>query len=216
MAAVSRDVCLWASRRTTGVYPEKGSAVNVACIVIAGTGKRRELIDQTILPSVLPQGFSETLIVGEHHDGRGYRYLHVPTMLGTTVDALVKRDVGALATRADLLLFLSDDHALDNDFLAILTGYAYQYWDALVPHRYTVRNGQRIHLSNGQSEKYCGGHGGVFRREVVERFPWTTGSHDRCWDRIISYQHQERGFQYAFAGEDLAIIDSEPGASPWL
>ncbi len=186
-----------------------------ACIVIA-SGRRRELVDYTILPSILPQGFEETLIVGEHHDGRGYRYLHVPDLLGTTTDALVKRDVGALASRADCLVYLSDDHALDSDFLATFAQYRDQVWDVLVPQRYTVRAGERIILNMGKEHGYCGGHGGIFRREVVERIPWSTGPHDRLWDLHISHKHQDHGFRYEYAGQDLAIVDCEPGASPWL
>ena len=189
--------------------------MSIACIVIAG-GKRRELIDEAILPSIIPQGFDETIVVGDHHDGRCYRYLPVPALLGSTVDALVKRDAGALAAgRSSVLVYLCDDHTLDPDFLATFQQYRPQRWDVLVPARYTVRDGQRIRLNMGHSEGYCAGHGGIFRREVIERCPWSCGPHHRNWDLLISHRHRGHGFRYEFAGDDLAIIDCEPGAEPW-
>lgn len=189
--------------------------MSIACVIVAGTGNRRDLIDRVILPSILPQGFDETLVVGDHHDGRGYRYLAVPALLANTVDALVKRDVGALASRAETIVYLSDDHALDPDFLATFAQYRDQRWDVLVPHRYTVRSGERIYLNMGQNEGYCGGHGGVFRREVIERCPWSCGPHSRVWDVLISQKHQQYGFRYEYAGHDLSIVDVEPNATPW-
>ena len=79
----------------------------LACIVVA-CGTRGDLIDQLILPSTRHQGFDEVVVVGTHHDGAGYRYLHVPSVTGTTVDALIKRDVGAVGTASDILVYLCD------------------------------------------------------------------------------------------------------------
>ena len=83
----------------------------VACIVIA-SAKRSQLLDEQVLPSVLAADFAEVAVVGDFHPGRGYRYLHVPPLTQTTTDALVKRDVGTLATTAPWVFYLSDDHAV--------------------------------------------------------------------------------------------------------
>ena len=59
-------------------------AQRIAAIVIAG-GKRQTLIDERIVPSLA--GFDEILVVGKHHEGDDYRYLHVPDLTKTTNDA---------------------------------------------------------------------------------------------------------------------------------
>ena len=190
--------------------------MSVACIIIAG-GHRTRLIDEKILPSVLPQRFDEVLVVGEHHpDGDAYRYLHVPDLTKTTTDALVKRDVGTVATDAQTLVYLSDDHGLAPDFLATLRTAAVE-WDVVVPSRWCRGpTGEAIRLNMGATEllPYCGGHAGIFRRWVIQARPWSAMPHDRLWDLLASQIQQELGARFLHVPQ-VAIEDLTPETSPW-
>ena len=191
-------------------------AQRIAAIVIAG-GKRQTLIDERIVPSLA--GFDEILVVGKHHEGDDYRYLHVPDLTKTTNDALIKRDVGTVAAHSDVLLYLSDDHCVRDDFageLRTILADAIAAWDVLVPARFAEHPDMGlIRIPNGEQQFYCGGHGGVFRRRVVQQFPWTAQRHHPNWDVITSHEHLRAGFTYLPA-PTLHIQDLEPEARPWL
>ncbi len=182
--------------------------MSIACILIAG-GKRTRLLDDVILPKTMAQLFDTVLVVGEHHDGFGYKYLHVPPLSGTTNDALVKRDVGTLATRADWLFYVSDDH-----YPLLLSGLP-QDADVVVPLRWTRRGQARISLNNGELENYCGGHGGIFKRDLIHDLPWTAGPHHRLWDVLMSRAQQAIGARFVYGNPCAELVDVEPGAEPW-
>lgn len=187
-------------------------------LILCCSGNRRTLVDEVILPSCRREGFDEILVVGTHHDGPGYRYLHVPSVTGTTVDALIKRDVGALATEADVLVYLADDHALAVGFGEDLKALcANPDWDVAGPSRVTVRDGEAIRLNMGVGQGYIGGHGIVVRRRALQILPWMAGRHSLVWDVDWSQEAMRRGTR-AWAATDgfLVIEDVEPGAQPWL
>lgn len=190
--------------------------MSIAAIVIAG-GKRTDLIDRDILPSLT--GFDEVLVVGEHHAGDGFRYLHVPDLTKTTNDALTKRDVGTLACTSDVVAYFSDDHRALGPFasdLRQIIADGISAWDVLVPSRWADHPDQgMIRIPNGEKEYYCAGHGGVFRRRVIQQFPWTAQKHHRNWDLLISHEHLRAGFTYLPAPQ-LKIKDLEPERTPWL
>ena len=87
--------------------------MKVACIIIASE-KRAALVRDHVLPSAVAQPFDEIVVVADYTDTSplGVRWLVVEPLLHNTIDALVKRDVGTLATTADWLCYLSDDHAV--------------------------------------------------------------------------------------------------------
>jgi hypothetical protein len=155
------------------------------------------------------------VVVGEHHENYPhYRYLHVPDMTKSTNDALVKRDVGTLATTSDWILYLSDDHTVGPEFIGQFRYYSWKS-DVLIPSRWTRHPTQGlIRIPMGDTEGYCGGHGGVFRRPVVQHRPWTTMPHHRNWDVLASQIQQEHGFRFDVAPQ-LEIEDMEPEACPW-
>lgn len=188
----------------------------LAAIVIAG-GKRTALIEDEILPSL--KWFDEVLVVGEHHDGDGHRYLHVPDLTKTTNDALVKRDVGALATTAELLCYFSDDHRALGPFaqtLRQLVAEAIIPFDVLIPSRWAQHPEEGlIRIPNGETERYCAGHAGVFRRRVVQWRPWTAHQHHRNWDLLISHEQLRAGFALV-SYPQLQVKDLEPENRPWL
>jgi len=178
--------------------------MSVACIIIAG-GKREYLIDERILPSVIGK-FDEVFVVGEHHIGQGYTYLPVPALTHSTTDALVKRDVGTLASHADWLFYLCDDHAV------VSVGPLPDDLSHIVVPRRTCEG----HVLNmGYSDGYCGGHAGLFSHVLVRERPWSTMPHDRLWDLLSSYEYAKLGATLHYDPQ-WAVEDLEPERVPWL
>lgn len=191
--------------------------MTVACIVVV-SAKRAALVEAQVLPSVLDAQFDEVVVVGDFTPGRGYRYCPVPPLTKTTTDALVKRDVGTLATTADWLFYLCDDHALRfaPDWRAAVERTTL---DVGVPQRYSMNGPQRIACNmgldfNDPNRLYCGGHAGLFRRALVQAMPWTTMPHDRLWDLLASRAQMANGYRFGLIPE-LLIEDLEPEAKPW-
>ena len=213
------------------------SSDRIACIVIATDRRRRQVWDK-VIPSVAAQGFEEVIVVGDWDETEfaglhlaGYcwnEYLKVAPLTRSTTDALVKRDVGTLAVRSDVLVYLCDDHALAPGFGAALRAVLDEPWDVLVPNRCTqMRNSdlqgdppeymRNIALNNGERDAYCGGHAGVFRRDVITAKPWSAHAHHRNWDALISHEQQARGARFVWSPRaELTVVDLEPEASPWL
>ena len=204
----------------------------VACIVIA-TERRRALVESRVLPSVQSQGFDDVLVVGDwtlpNRNGPDwYGYIGVEPMLRNTIDALVRRDVGALATTADVLVYLCDDHALSADFLATLRQVLDEPWDVLVPNRFCTRGflkvgdpeenaeWKRFDLNNGERDGYCGGHAGVFRRALIESRPWSAHSHTPYWDARSSYAMRLAGARFVWHPRAGIAIEDIEGGTPWL
>jgi hypothetical protein len=198
--------------------------LTVACAIIAHA-KRWSLVRDYILPSVLPQGFDEVVVVGNGEPGNGYTFLNIPPIMRTTIDSLVKRDAVTAATTSDWVLYLCDDHRLAPDFLAKLRGLVTTaFMPIFVPARYTARNGNQIELNSGAPDwfgegDYCGGHAGVYPRAALRAYPWSCAPHDLNWDLTHSREFQKRGFQIVRAPE-LVVEDIEhyvnPESKPWL
>lgn len=186
-------------------------------VVIIGHPMRRQTTLLDSVQSILDQNPDELLVVGDYPHTAPWPTVTVDPMTRTTIDALVKRDVGWLKTTAESVLFLVDDHRLDPEFMNVYrTHYAQRRdWDVLVPARYTVRDGRRIWLNVGQDMGYCGGHGGIFRRVCASLLPWSAGPHHPNWDVLHTHQLVQLGAKLVYANQDLAIEDIEPGASPW-
>ena len=191
----------------------------IACVIIA-TERRRAQVERIIVPNVWRQDFDDVVIVGDWkapaRTSIVYRYFCVEPLTYTPIDALLKRDAGTLVTTADLLVYLCDDHTLAPGFCAALRNVADEPWDVIVPNRYTMRGTERVSLNNGEHEHYCGGHAGVFRRDLITRRPWSTYAHHRNWDNQISHAQIDAGAEFVWSPrEELSIIDIEPQAEPW-
>lgn len=196
--------------------------MTLACVIIAHD-KRRDQVYGPVLNSVLDQQphFDEVVVVANWAHARSVgdvaRFLCVAPLTNTTTDALVKRDVGTLATSAPNIVYLCDDHALAPNFTRDLMDVLAEPWDVLVPNRYTLVGTDTVPLNMGEAERYCGGHAGVFRRTLIERCPWSAGPHDRLWDKHMSWKQQTdlhaRFLWKPRAG--IAIRDLEPQNSPW-
>lgn len=189
--------------------------MSVACVIIASE-KRHQLVKDRVLPSVL-RFLHEIYVVGDFEEGEGYTYLPVPPLTRTTNDALVKRDVGTLATQADWVLYLSDDHALAEwDCFHPHQATA----DIIVPKRFCTGHGGVVPLNMGldpldPNAPYCGGHAGLFRRSLIVRRPWCTMPHDRLWDLYASSIYRSMGARIVEAPSGFAVEDLEPEAEPW-
>lgn len=206
-------------------------STSLGCVIIA-RANRRQLIDDFILPSVKSTYlFREIVVVGEYHDGPGYRYLAVPPVTGTTLDALIKRECASAATDSDALLYLCDDHMLVNGWQTEWLALADQPWDILVPERVAERDGKLVTINNGLSPQdphypYVAGHAGIFRRRVLRARPWMAAPHDLYWDLGHSRQAMAAGFTVATT-HDLRVCDIDPnpverarhfvlaGGKPW-
>lgn len=195
----------------------------LACAIIS-SAPRWPLVRDHILPVVRKEHFEEIVLVGDGLPGHGYRYLAVPSITGTTIDALIKRDTAAVATESEYLCYFSDDHSPVPGFVAALRDYVSSHSvEVLIPHRMTMRTidgtPRRIDLNSGAAEGYCGGHAGVFHRDIVRGYPWTTAPHDRLWDLLHSQQLRAKGVIF-HVSPHITVEDIEhfinPSSTPWL
>ena len=202
-------------------------------VVIIASEKRRESTFPLVLDSVRAQSPDEIVVVADFPcEAKGVRSFYVAPMTRTTIDALVKRDVGTVATSSDHICYLCDDHLLAPGFVDVFRD-RYEPWDMLCPARYTVRpnqdvavpwmgdyhtcaRGDRIWLNVGRDHSYIGGHCGIYSREIISKLPWSAGPHHRNWDLLYSHELVKRGARLMYADTDLAVEDIEPGATPWL
>lgn len=191
--------------------------MSLAVVVIASE-KRKDLLS-IILDSIFPQQPEELVVVGDFAATAvgNWRYFKVEPITRTTIDALVKRDVGWAATESDAVLFLSDDHRVPPDFLAVYRDrYEDCEWDMLCPSRYTKRGDVAIPLNMGRDQGYIGGHAGIYRRRCAQLLPWSAGPHHLNWDVLHTRALVAKGASLQYADPDLAVEDIEPGATPWI
>ena len=151
------------------------SMISVACIVVA-TERRKALVNGHIVPSIRDQGFSEVIVTADYRDRNVNLYL--PSRYNNTLDALVRKQAALEATESDVVVYVSDDHYLDDGFLDGLLGRLKEKWDILAPWRFTRREGRLISLSMGKDglpdggRDYVAGHAGIYRRSVLEKVSW--------------------------------------------
>ena len=206
-------------------------------IVVIASEKRRETTFPAVLDSVRAQSPDEIVVVADFPcEAKGVRSFVVEPMLRNTIDALVKRDVGTVATAADNICYLCDDHILAPRFVDTFRN-RYESWgcEMLCPNRYTLRPvpvmappvegswaggivapGNPIWLNVGRDARYIGGHCGIYHRSAIRQLPWSAGPHHRSWDLMHAHRLVAMGASLMYAEKDLAVIDVEPGAQPWL
>ncbi len=197
--------------------------MSIACVVIA-SAKRRQLLDDLVMPSVLAQGWDETVVVGDYHSGDGYRHLPFRPLTGSTIDALFKRDVGTLATLSNWILYICDDHTIHPDFSKDLLQFMQETplgpKDVIVPARFCERKGEKIGLNMGWpgylGHVYCGGHGGIFPRAAIQDVPWSLAPWSPQWDYLHSRILLERGYNFHYQSASCWIEDVDPHGEPWL
>jgi hypothetical protein len=190
----------------------------LAVIIIAGPHRVGTCLPE-VVRSVQEQEPDEILVVGDRLKvyGDTVRALNVEPLTRTTIDALVKRDVGTVATRSWNLCFLADDHRIGPNFVKhFRERYADREWDLLAPQRFTVRGQQIFNLNVGKDLHYIGGHCGIYRRSILRQVPWSSSRHHPNWDVWHSHDLVKAGGKLVYSDIDLAIEDIEPGAKPWM
>jgi hypothetical protein len=187
--------------------------MSLAVVVIASE-KRMNSTFPLVMQSVVDEQPDEIVCVADFHCAGPWRHIMVPAFTKTTIDALIKRDVGFVATQSDTVMFLSDDHRLCSGFVQAFRDREDHNWDVLVPARVAKKDEKWIELNMGQATNYCAGHGGLYKRRCGHILPWTAAIPHRNWDVIHTHHLIANGAHMEYA-DDLFIEDIE-GGTPWL
>ena len=162
------------------------------------------------------KNISELIVVGEWEPGEGYTYIKCPSVHFSSVDALKQRQVGFEASTGDVVIHSHDDHILAPDWATCLDSRA----DILIPQRWTrLRHSFGEVLNNGEPTPqdprgYVSGHCAVYKREVLERCPWSMVPAIRTWDMQATRLYDDAGFKIV-RSQTLRCYDTEFGSSPW-
>lgn len=184
-------------------------------VVVIASEKRMNTTFPLVMESVIAEQPDEIVCVADFHCAGPWRHVMVPAFTKTTLDALIKRDVGWVATTSDTVMYLSDDHRLAPGFVKALHNCEDGDWDVLAPFRFCTKDGHVIALNMGTATRYVAGHGGMYRRRCGQILPWTACIPHRNWDVIHTHHLIANGARVAYANEALAIEDIE-GGTPWL
>jgi hypothetical protein len=190
----------------------------LAVVIIAGPSRVDSCLPE-VVRSAQEQEPDELVVIGDRLRTFGdLRVLNVEPLTRTTIDALVKRDVGFVATTSRFICYLADDHRLGPNFVKhFRERYADRDdWDLLAPQRFTVRGQQIFNLNVGKDLHYIGGHCGIYRRSILRQVPWSASRHHPNWDVWHSHDLVKAGGKLVYTDIDLAIEDIEPGARPWM
>jgi hypothetical protein len=192
-------------------------AASLAVVIIAGPSRVDSCLPE-VVRSAQEQEPDELVVIGDRLRTFGdLRVLNVEPLTRTTIDALVKRDVGFVATTSRNICYLADDHRLGPNFVKnFRERYADKEWDLLAPQRFTVRGQQIFNLNVGKDLNYIGGHCGIYRREILRKVPWSASRHHPNWDVWHSHDLVKAGGKLVYADIDLSVEDVEPNASPWM
>ena len=194
--------------------------------------------------AIADPAFSEVIVVGEWEPGNGYIYIEVPSERFSCVDALAQRQAGFERATGDWIVFQHDDHLLENDLWngdpyefssKLIDSLSGIQTDVLVPARYTrLRNVNGEKLFSGEAKYgtdsiedcegqswpvplargYISGHCAIYRREVLERCPWSSVRKTFTWDTVHTAQIREAGFSINWS-DVLRCYDVEAGSHPW-
>jgi hypothetical protein len=187
--------------------------MSLAVVVIASE-KRMNTTFPLVMQSVLSEQPDEIVCVADFYNPGPWKHIQIPVYTRTTLDALIKRDVGFVATQSDSVMYLSDDHVLTPGFVQAFRDHE-QEWDILVPTRWCMKYEEKIGLNMGQATNYCAGHGGIYRRRCGHTLPWTATIPHPNWDVIHSHHLIANGCVMKYT-DKLFIQDIEPGAQPWM
>ncbi len=206
--------------------------MSVACVVVA-TEKRKALVNGHIVPSIRDQNFDEVIVTADYRDRNVNLYL--PSRYNNTLDALVRKQAALEATESDVIVYVSDDHYLDDRFLEGLLGRLKDDWGILSPWRYTIRDHHLISLNMGKDglpdggRDYVAGHAGIYRRSVLEAVPWQDilvqteirGASALFYDTWGTHLMVDTGAKLCYCeyGDPIAVVDIDhhlnPEAQPW-
>lgn len=150
----------------------------------------------------------EIIVAGVWHPGDGYEYVHVEPEHYNWADCIAQRHAGFNAANGDVLVFQHDDHIL-RDMPSRMAGF-----DVISPSRWTWLRGDPEKLNDGSADGYIDGHCAIYKREVIERCPWSQVPKVFTLDVEHTKQIREAGFTILFT-EHIKCWDVEYGAEPW-
>jgi hypothetical protein len=189
--------------------------MSLAVCVIASE-KRMNSTFPAVMQSVLAEQPDEIVCVADFYNPGPWKHIQIPVYTRTTLDALIKRDVGWVATTADNVMYLSDDHRLYPGFVEDFKRiYEPLEWDILAPLRFCARDDTTVGLNMGEATRYVAGHGGIYRRRIAPLLPWTACIPHPNWDVIHTHHLIANGAKVMYAYRDIRIEDIE-GGTPWL
>jgi len=204
--------------------------------------QRAYALQNFILPAAITDpDIDEVIVSGEWHDGEGYTYVPKPSIHFSSDDAPHQRQAGFEAAKGDWLIFQHDDHMLENPLESAVNHdlegqlkaeieyakcYASPSADVLIPQRWTrLRNVAGERLPNGEPQEYSShpveafgyisGHCAIYRREVLEKCPWSEVPAIRTWDMSHTEQIREADFNIHWS-DSLKVWDVECGSTPWV
>ncbi len=151
----------------------------------------------------------EVIVTGIWEEGEGYTYVHVPAQHFNWADCIEQRHAGFEASSGDVLVFQHDDHMLDLWLGAV------QGWDVISPARYTrARTFSGERLNAGEADGYIDGHCSIYKREVIERCPWSNVPRAFTMDIAHTKQVKAAGFNIVWT-DNVRCWDVEYGSTPW-
>ena len=187
-----------------------------------------------ILPQYIADPYiDEVIVVGSWHEGEGYQYIPSPSKYFSCVDALEQRQLGFEASNGDVVIFQHDDHVLESpdwlrdyfDSCCLLADSKFKKPAAVLsPSRYTrlrsisgerLNNGEPGYNSHVPPGGHLSGHCAIFRREVIERCPWTDAQKVFTWDVSATQNIVTAGFKIVWT-DAIRCWDVEEGSTPWL
>ena len=156
----------------------------------------------------------EVIVVGEWTPGEGYTYVPCASRYFSSDDAVAQRQAAFEASRGEFILFMHDDHILHpRAAREIVTG-AMDGVDVMVLPRFARGINGDIAKPNGgdATPPYLSGHAAVYRREILERVPWSAVPAIREWDQAQTMLMRGAGARLSWPKDGARVYDVELGA----
>jgi len=176
---------------------------------------RRYALGNFILPALVHDPFiAEVIVVGEWTPGDGYTYVPCASRYFSSDDAVAQRQAAFEHSRGEFILFMHDDHILHPRTAREIVSGAMDDIDILVLPRFARTMHGDIRKPNGgdASPPYISGHAGVYRREILERVPWSAVPAIREWDQAQTMLMRGVGARVAWPSDAPKVYDVEIGA----
>ena len=176
---------------------------------------RRFALGNFILPAyVHDPHIAEVIVVGEWCEGDGYTYVPRASQYFSSDDAVAQRQAAFEASSGDFILFQHDDHVLHPHAARQLVTGAMDLVDVLVLPRFARALHGDVSKPNGGSATppYVSGHAACFRREILDKVPWSAVPAIREWDQAQTMLLRGVDARIEWPRETPRVYDVEIGA----
>lgn len=176
---------------------------------------RRYALGNFVLPALIHDPFiAEIIVVGEWCDGDGYTYVPCASRYFSSDDAVAQRQAAFERSRGALILFMHDDHILHPLAARQIVSGAMDNVDVMVLPRFVRSMHGDVRKPNGgdATPPYVSGHAACYRREILERVPWSAVPAIREWDQAQTMLMRGVGARLAWPSEEPKVYDIEVGA----